>query len=367
MVRHNQGTGRMRKGRLRFRMLTGGWLFLLIFVLLLFAAWNTGTNLLFIILGGVVSFLLLSIVLGAWNLRGIQTYREAPGAAHRGEAFLVGVRIENHRRLMPAIGIRVAQTGHMRHSLAHVIKIPARRTASMNVDLCFEKRGVHLLPAFEVCSTFPFGLLECRRRYTSAQEVVVYPRVSRVRSSAVETMSGGNYVPRSAVQDGDEFFGLREYIPGDDLRRIAWRVSARMGVWMVRENSRESARYVVFALDTRWIADSEDFEQLFEEAIELVASLAATLLARQYTVAIITPGQMLEGGEGASHERRMLDMLARLEPADPAQHGGFVDRALAMDTPEASLVFVTPDKRVWGEPNLYGHFRALDPREVVHA
>jgi uncharacterized protein (DUF58 family) len=165
-----------------------------------------------------------------------------------------------------------------------------------------------------------------------------------------------------ASEDGDEYFGLREYIPGDDIRRIVWRISARLGKWIVREMGTYQSRLVILALDTSYKPHMEDFRERFEDAVELTASVAIMLLRRRNEVAIVTAEGFLEGGDGKGHERRVLEMLARVEVTTD-QHG-VEHHVSAIDSATAAVFVISPDPATWGQHSEQG--RVLDPREMVH-
>lgn len=344
-----------------------GWVFLAITLPVLLAAWNTGTNLLYLVVGGLAAFLVLSWFLAAWSGRGLWAAREAPRAVHRGETFRVHVRVENRKLLAPSIGLSLESAAHKGQRLAYIMKLPARTAAALSYEASYPRRGVYRLPPADLVTGFPFGILERRRRYKDNIEIVVYPRVRPARTTVFDRATGARYSTQAPSSDGDEFFGLREYVRGDDLRLIAWRVSARKGTWIVRELAKENTKNTVFALDTRWVADLEDFDESFEEAIELVASLSITLLKRYFNVSIITPDARLEGGEGTVYERRILEMLARLNPVPPEDHGDFESRVLTQEMQNATVVFISPDPRAWGGRTGMGALRVLDPREVLYA
>ena len=351
-----------------------GWCFRAILLLLLLAALNTGTNLLYIIFGGVLSFVGISFVLARWTMRGLALSREAPHAVHRGESFLAGVLIENHKRIMPAMSLRVESVAEpdsvldvQRRADAYVMRIRPRRAAKTSVVLRFERRGVYRLPPLDLASDFPFGLFEERRRFQDGAEVIVYPRVRSVRTSVLDHAAGQRYAARVASSGGDEFFGLREYMPGDDVRRIAWRVSARAGMWMVREMALDNSRHVVFIVDTRWNPSVEEFNEHLEEAVELVASLAVTLLHRQYNVSIITPDGALPSGEGTHQERKVLEMLARVEAVMAEAYPDFDLAMRAGGEHQARVVCISPDPAQWGALAGRESRRVVDPREVIHA
>jgi len=351
----------------RFRVRLSGWIFGLILVLGTMAALNTGFNLLYIVVSGLFSFVLLSGVLSFWTLAKISLRREAPTAVHKRQPFLVSTTIANHKWLMPAISLRVERSDMRGVSSAYILKLSGQSVARINVREELRRRGAYPLPSYVVMTSFPFGLFEMRRRFYDDAEIMVYPSVNSVRASVVEHMPGARYMPRTPTQDGDEFFALREYQMGDDVRHVSWKASARLGKWMIRELAQGSSRDIMIILDTRKIADLPDFDEHFEDAVDLTASLGLTLLKRQYLVGICTPDAELELAEGSAQQKRLLQLLAQTQSVDPAKHANFDNAARNMESLRATLLFISPDPRLWGARRHLGNLRVLDPREVVHA
>lgn len=354
---------RMRRLRLR----VSGTVFLIMTVLAVPMAWNTGNQLLYILLAGFAAFLFVSFIWAVlFSLRGLDMRRDAPYAVQRDEPFWVRVRISNPSRLLTAFFVRIEKAGEPGSVSGFVPVLPRRRAAVLNVRETVSRRGVHRLPPYELASGFPFGFIDRRKRFPDNLEVIVYPRVYAVRTTVLEQYHAGRHTPQNVGGDGDEFFNLRDYVIGDDVRRIAWRVSARVGRWVVREMTRSRSRFIVFNLDTLRKPHVEDYEARFEDAVELVASLAVTLLRQHYNVAIHTAANFVEGGEGTAHELRVLDLLARIEPLDADEIPVQQARPRAPELEWATLIHVSPDPNEWGGVDGLSRTRVLDPREVVY-
>ena len=167
-------------------------------------------------------------------------------------------------------------------------------------------------------SSFPFGFIEYRKHYADAHEILVYPQVTLARTAGIEHSLHATGTPRLIRGEGDEFFTIREYISGDDMRTIAWRITARMGKLMVKETGAGHSRTLVFMLDTRRNND-ENFEEAFEEMIDIAASLMITLLGRQYSVGFVAPDMRVQPGRGTGQQQRILDALARINPREDKQ------------------------------------------------
>jgi uncharacterized protein (DUF58 family) len=365
-----QNTSRTRRS-----IRPAGYVFILIMLLLLLAAWNTGTNLFYLVFGAISSFLLISAAASRFSLRRLELVREAPAAVYRDARFNTLIRLENKRSMMPAISVcaekildpktRADDETPEREAMGYVLSLPSGKTAILRTTDVYAKRGVYPLPPIELVTSFPFGLVECRRRVSDGKEIVVYPRVLPARTALVEQAEGRADILKTTLGEGDEFFSLREYVAGDDLRRVAWKASARSRTLLVRDLERQTSRHVQFTFDSRLHTNVDDFAENFEAAIEMIASLAFTLLARQYSVGLITSDGELPEGEGQAQFIKLLEMLARLEPADPSGRNPFADTP--SDGRGISHLFVSSDPAVWGRREERANVFVLNPREVIRA
>lgn len=121
-------------------------------------------------------------------------------------------------------------------------------------------------------------------------------------------------------QTGGEFHSLREYVPGDDLRRINWKASARSEDLVVRETALEGVRRCTVVLDTsatQYDADS------FERAVSAAASVTMSSAAAGIGTRLVAPGIDLRGPEVAGNALRWL---ATIEPGAATAEQGSAGR-----------------------------------------
>jgi uncharacterized protein (DUF58 family) len=354
-----------RKGS-AIRLRRAGQVFVLVSLLTLLAAWNTGTQLFFLLFALAFALVLISLLAAFTSLRRLRLARYAPHAVHRGEPFPVEVRLETRRRFLSSFCIHLETADNPGVSVGFILRLPPKAVATLNVSQQIGRRGVHLLPDLLVISAFPFGLAETRRRFQDDVEVVVYPRVRPLRASAMQENRGARGIRQRSRGEGEEFFSLREYVRGDDLRRIAWRASARANELLVREVESERVRTAVLIVDTRRPAEAENPDDLVEDTIELAASYAVSLLQQQYSVAVLTPLDYVADGEGPSHAITILDQLARAEVL-PATAPDPHDRLHVVgDLRQVAFFAFSPDPVDWGRADPVAG-RTIDPREVVYA
>ena len=355
---------RKAKVKLVFRPAAG--VLTAIFVLVLLVALNTGENLLYLVAVCAASFLICSLLFTPLALRGLRVTREAPASVYRNDPFTVKIRIENRKRFFPSVSLRFEDASDSGVAKGYVAKIPPRSVATIQLREILSRRGVHQLQDLIISSGFPLGLFRRRLTCPDRSEVVVYPRVFSLRRNVAEQMDESGATSRSPNRSGDEFFSLREYVPGDDIRYICWRVSARIGRLIVRELEPSTARTLAVVFDTRGLPDTPELEEQFEEAVDLAASLAMMFLEQQFGVAVVTPEALVGLGSGAAHARKILEMLARVQPASYGAHGDEWFSASG-DLGGAGKVYVASDPALWGGQVSGRGVRILDPREVMNA
>jgi uncharacterized protein (DUF58 family) len=360
--------GPLRRERSRFTRT--GVLFTIIGALTILPAWNTGNNLLYLLSGGFYSVIIVSWIACRIEVYRLSMTREAPHAVHRGEAFAMTVIMANRKRLLPALSLRVEPSVASDRARLFVLVLPAGNAVTLRVSDTIAKRGVHPLPDIRVASGFPFGLIEASAVLSDNREILVYPRITPLRILGFESSAGHGDVRQSVKSDGSEYFSLRDYVPGDDLRRIAWRASARLGNLIVKELEHEAVRFVTIVFDARYdavAADGQfqpDEDDPFEQTVELGASLAVTLLQRQYSVAIVSNDRVLLEGEGAGQSLRILEFFARIVPL-PLDAPDVYGKIMPLETAHTTYVCLNANPDSWGTVAPVG--RVLHPRELVRA
>lgn len=174
------------------------------------------------------------------------------------------------------------------------------------------RRGVLQTGPLRAERTDPLGL--CRRASSLAGtgEVLVVPE--RVPLSFPGTSSSGRLGQHLRMkafgQTGSEFHSQREYVIGDDLRRINWKTSARAGTLIVRESALEGVQRCVVVLDT--MADGYD-DDSFERAVTVAASVVAAAAVANIAARLAAPGIDLRGADVAAQSLRWL---ATVTPGD---------------------------------------------------
>ncbi|MCA9289433.1 MAG: DUF58 domain-containing protein, partial [Phycisphaerales bacterium] len=198
-----------------------------------------------------------------------------------------------------------------RAPVAFLHNAPARRSPIAAAPATPNRRGVISIKSVAVASSFPLGLMRKIMVFDLPATITVLPARVRLRDDLVPRPARrghGGAATATAIGPADEFFGVREYVPGDSPRLVAWRPSARSDTLIVRQQGAPPPTIVWVCLDL-----PETAEELGRErAIALAAAMVELLAQRGASVGLIVrPGEATRlPAPGAWHARRLLHMLA---------------------------------------------------------
>jgi uncharacterized protein (DUF58 family) len=188
----------------------------------------------------------------------------------------------------------------------------ATRVASYRLPT--SARGIYRLGPLELEMTDPFGIARVIRSATPDASLTVHPRVEPISSRTVSTHDDRDlHLPLPVVgQGGDEFYGLRDYQPGDDSRMIHWPSTARVDNLVIRQAESLWQGRVTVGIDLRsWAHDNQTMEPILSAG----ASLAAAALRAGLHVRVVTTSGLDSGFGGSSaHGAAILDSLAGAGP-----------------------------------------------------
>jgi len=291
-----------------------------------FAAVNTGNNLLYLLLGWLLSFIIASGILSEMTLKRLTVERRPPPRVFAGEPFLMEVVIKNEKLARASFSIEVEDLVGKTplDKRCYFLKIPACKSQRTSYRHTFVRRGLYTLTGYRVATKFPFALFRKSRDVDAPLDVLVYPAPVHVRIPASRTQARGEAVSHRTGRRG-EFIGLREHRSGDDRRDVHWRSSARTGRLVVREYQDEYAHEVVIGVDNALpdaVRDAVTDGALtpaielavfaVERAISVAASLATSYLERGFSVELCARDCHVPAGAGRMHEARIARALALL-------------------------------------------------------
>jgi len=168
----------------------------------------------------------------------------------------------------------------------------------------------------------PLGLVETKLNLPAAAQVQVLPELQKFHPFPLKpqhTLPSAGSIPARLGGSGTEFWGVREYHPGDPLRRLDWRRTARHPhQFFTREFEQEQIADIGLVLDGRQkINLGEGENSLFEHTVRAAASLAEVFLRQGNRVSLLIYGRQcvsLFPGYGKAQLNRILHTLSQAVP-----------------------------------------------------
>jgi uncharacterized protein (DUF58 family) len=321
-----------------FEPTSGGGVYLAIVIVVGFAAWNTGNNLLFLVFSLLCSALFVGWVTARSSLRDLTVSARFPDHIFAGEAAPVIVTLRNTKRVLPSFSILVEARGpvdeaeqrqlrtrrrHQKRLLAYFSYVPHSAAAEQRVEQLFPQRGHVLIDGFELSTRFPFGFFRRRRRLRARDvDIIVYPRPEVVSDDLHLLPMYSGRIASLRRGPGQDLFSMRDYQPQDDLRHIDWKATARSRRLTVREFTSEDERRITIVLDTNLPQDAdEDLYQRFEAGVIQAASLLKHFIDERAEVRLALGNDVGPLGSGLEHLYRCLRRLALVKPQREESEG----------------------------------------------
>lgn len=348
---------RMTKPPRRLTFTRAGKFFMLLTLAVGGGALNTGNNLLFLLLGMMLSAIIASGILSEAVLRKLWLERRAPRRIFANRPAQGSFSIDNprsyvslnieasERHPVAIVGPRAGETLGSRDvpfykfwvpdafdddgyvAISRVGQLEAEQKRAVGARYKFPERGVYRSEGTRLATRFPFGLFHKVVDIDVEQEFVVFPEPLPADDWSGEVAARFGDISRNRAGSGSEYFGLRDWREGEDRRQIHWKSSARRGAFVVREFEEQEQRAIeVILLNAtgRQAAAPDRLVRDFEQGLRKLTGLLQDLADKRYRVGFRSFDGALEAGEGIVHLDAMLERLARAElrggtlPALPA-------------------------------------------------
>jgi uncharacterized protein (DUF58 family) len=191
--------------------------------------------------------------------------------------------------------------------------LPPNSKTEVTCELTPTYRGVVQFTSLTVAQPDPFNLFHACTTIPLPQSLLILPKLYHlppIQLPGFRKYQSGGVTLASSVGDSEEFRSLRDYRPGDSLRKIHWKSWAKVGKPIVKEEQDEFFVRHALILDT---FQNEKYSEILEEAISIAASLACEVQTQESLLDLMFVGNeayCFTFGRGLSHTDRMLEILA---------------------------------------------------------
>ncbi len=380
---------------LPFEFTTGGAIVIVLTVIVAFAAWNTGNNLLFLVLSFLTSGLVVSFAAGNLCLRKLDIKMRFPETIFAGKKTPIMVGLKNRKLLLPTYSVtaevrgterehskyieefrkivpeklakRLARPPIVKHTLDYFIFVPRSNSAENQAQHIFENRGRFTIRDFELSTRFPFGFFRHRRRLPAQRaELVVFPKIGQLDSEIANLPLDAGRLVSTKRGFGQDLFALRGYQRTDDFRHIDWKATARSSKLIVREFTAEDELRITIVFDPYLKEDRDEekrslrqklsdehargeptkTELRFETGVSQAASILSHFSREQAEIRLVITQADGAFGSNQEHLNGLFRRLALIEQRDKTiREPGAVNELFRgiFDNPlDSHVFFVTP-------------------------
>ena len=272
-----------------------GFAFGLMLVFMVIGGLNFNNNMVLMLVFTLASIAQLTAVLAYRNLVGLHVESIRAEAVFCGEPAHFRAYLGNNEDRA-----RFAVQGGFR-ATEDCYDIPVRSSGSLKLTQATSKRGwLHMQP-FKLETRYPLGLFRAWSWFFPETRCLIYPAPAQNAPPLPRTGSG--QAGQAMKGEGEQVHGLREYRPGDSLRRVAWRTSARHDRLYTREmeTPREEACEISWDLLPGHDAESR---------LSMLTAWVLQADHRQVSYSLKLPGLDIPAGLGVEHRARCLEALA---------------------------------------------------------
>jgi uncharacterized protein (DUF58 family) len=280
-----------------------------------------------LLLAGVFMVIAIALAVLVVRLRPprLRTNRRlGPSALHSGETAMVTLVIENEGRAAQRNIVVSDQVEEMGRATFEIARLPPREAAAARYRVTCQPRGVYTVGPISLTVGDPLGLAEISGLVGPEDRLVVYPRVEDLTGFPVgrgqdPAMSASK--PEHAQRGGEDFYTLREYQRGDDMRRVHWPSSAKTDKLMIRQLETPWQSRALVLLDVR----RHVYESI--EAFETAVSGAASVITHLVSAGFAAD---LWAGDArtidASRYAAAMEKLAVVQPSGGVDLGAVAGR-----------------------------------------
>ncbi|MDZ4815126.1 MAG: DUF58 domain-containing protein [Verrucomicrobiota bacterium] len=303
-------------------------------------AYNTGNNLVFMMLSTILGVLTLSYILYKFNLQNFVFRISSPAQVHYRDSFDVQLTLENQNKFRPLFSLSLnavladkesfwsEKISPLQAKKAFVVHLGPLSSEVKTITLTASKRGSYLVGINSVASLFPFAFVMKQLPANIRNDILILPRIVAIDADNLPFPPAHGSLATSTKGAGSDLHSLREYRVGDPPRHIHWRLSAKQNRQLLREFAQEYQPTVSIVFDTRGL-DNE--EPAFEKAVTLAASACQVWQKRGVSIGIWTPDSgYIAPNKTSYHLLGIWRMLANVQrfsmdrpmPAYPTIHDG---------------------------------------------
>ena len=290
-------------------------------------------NLLYLVIAMMLGFMACSGLVAEYTLSSLSARLSTATEVFARRPTSLILELTNAKVRFPSFGlvVRHAADGPFGPDRLRLMHLEPRGTVQVTWAFAWARRGWQTMDGVWIATRFPFCLYEKAVLVACPVRVLVFPEPAPLPEIPLDATSSDGTQEAQVRGPGLSVVSLRDYVPGDSLKLVHWKRSARTGVLLTKETEQETERAVTVVLDGALGA-------AFEHGLSVATAIVLELDRMMVPFALATHAHVSRAGHGKAHLHEALAHLALLEPA-----AGWAPRAGELDRLGTRVVVVHAD------------------------
>ena len=235
----------------------------------------------------------------------------------------VTLRLQNRSNLSKVLELRdrVPEVMRIKKGANYVLmEIGPQRETEISYTIETPLRGFYTVGPVCIRVQDEFGLFHNEREVQLYDDFLVFPKMEDIKDAMIKSRVPKIFTGAVNIRnpgEGSNFYNLREYLPGDPMKKINWNATARQdGKMMVNEFERDAVSDVILIVDSRAVCETGPVSRnSLVFSTRAAASLSQYFLSRRDSVGLVVYGDEIVSVDRDTGKKQLYILLTKLAGA----------------------------------------------------
>jgi len=297
------------------------------------------------------------------------------GSLYTGDSIIVKYKIVNNS-IFPITYLEIENdfskklTG--KDSPKIILSMGKKESYQDSETIVLKRRGFYEMGEINLTIKDAFGFFSIKKKISSTTSLLIYPEIIGLTTFKISTsqQAGDLLIRDSSFQDKSRIYSLREYLEGDSIKSIHWRLSARKNTPIVKEYENRGDTQVNIFIDNEYRLFKNDYDNRIEDKIvDVTTSIINYCLNQNIQVTLETQDHnkyVNIQGQQKPDFKPFLEVLAKFKGNGSLNFTSFVNSKVETINRGATVVIITPNlDKAMGALGIYLRMKNLYPLFIV--
>ena len=235
----------------------------------------------------------------------------------------ITLRIQNRSNLSKVLEVRdrVPEVMRIKKGANYVLmELGPQRETEISYTIETPLRGFYTIGPVCIRIQDAFGLFHNEREIHLYDDFLVFPKMEDIKDAMIKSRVPKIFTGAVNIRnpgEGSNFYNLRDYVPGDPMKKVNWHATARSGgKLMVNEYERDAVSDIILIVDSRSVAETGPVSRnSLVFSTRAAASLSQYFLARRDSVGLVTYGDEIVSVDRDTGKKQLYVLLTKLAGA----------------------------------------------------